>query len=400
MKKGFTLIELLVVIVVIVTLMTIVFRISGIGADADNYNRTIVRMQRLENCLSGYYAAFGSYPPVKLHGVRDIYQRVGAHGIQTGERNEGIWGWNPETFTAGKYQQAEAAAWNQVRAACVAQPVACRFPFPKGYSDLIRTVSDEMKEKASSGDEEYKDYWENDSTREKLMAGFDDGGSESGSSGRFSKNKDEVDWREIQLFKFGLMSFLLPRYLVMMNGADEFFTGGYAQWDENNVIPCDPFTGTTYNNWQQIKNYAGSNRQNDLAHLANIPSQAVCARWMPNLEGICRCNHGFSLFGIDIRSGDLSELRSDNINIEIFAPDDEKGGSTKDQYILDGVTLQDGWWRDFYYYSPEPFQTYTLWSAGKNGRTFPPWISRSHLSAKANQCVEVWTADDIVHMSN
>ena len=64
MKRGFTLIELMVVMAVLVTLMAIMFRISGIGADADNRTRTIVRLQRLENCLSGYYAAFGSYPPV------------------------------------------------------------------------------------------------------------------------------------------------------------------------------------------------------------------------------------------------------------------------------------------------------------------------------------------------
>lgn len=33
-------------------------------------------MQRLENCLSGYYAAYGSYPPVKLHGSRDYTLEV------------------------------------------------------------------------------------------------------------------------------------------------------------------------------------------------------------------------------------------------------------------------------------------------------------------------------------
>lgn len=403
MKRAFTLIELMVVVVVLVTLMTIMFKISGIGADADRRNRTIVRMQRLENCLSGYYAAFGSYPPVKLHGTRDIYQAVGAHGIQTDRRNTSLWNWNPQMFVDGKYQQAEAEAWRQVQAACRAQPVACRFPYPRGYSELIRTVSDEMKERAASGDDEYKEYWENESRREKLMAGFDDGGAESGSTGRFDSNKNEVDWRKIQLFKFGLMSYLLPRYLVMMNGADDFFNGSFAQWSENNVLPCDPFTGEEYNSWQEVKGYVdnyGGNQRNRtaLARLAGIPSQAVCARWMPNLEGTCHCNHSFNLFGIEIYSGNSSELRSDNYDIEIFSPNDESGGSVKDQYILDGVTVQDGWWREFYYYSPEPHQKYTLWSAGPNGRTFPPWVPRD--DSKMNQCVAVWTVDDIIHMSN
>ncbi len=401
MKRGFTLIELLVVIVVLVTLMSIMFRLTSLGGDADNRNRTIVNMQRLENCLSGYYAAFGSYPPVKLHGSRDIYQKVGGHGIQTGERNESIWGWDPQTFIDGKYQQAENSAWQQVKAACLAQPVACQFPFPTGYSDQVKAISDILAEKANSGDDEYKEYWSDPELKAKLSAGFDDGGAGSGSTGRFSANKDESDWRRIQLFKFGLMSYLLPRYLVMMNGADDFFTGGFAQWDDSNTIPSNPFTGSPYSNWQEIKNKAESTRQSDLAYVANIPSQAVCARWLPNLEKTCYCNHSFSVFGIDIRRDDgHSAMRSDNADIEIYSPAEDSGGSYKDQYILDCVTVQDGWWRELYYYSPEPHQTYILWSAGPNGRTFPAWISRKGLSAKANECVAAWTADDIIHMSN
>jgi len=62
--------------------------------------------------------------------------------------------------------------------------------------------------------------------------------------------------------------------------------------------------------------------------------------------------------------------------------------------------MRDGWWRDIYYYSPEPYQTYTVWSAGPNGRTFPPWISRDSLGSEANRCVAAWTVDDIIHMSN
>jgi prepilin-type N-terminal cleavage/methylation domain-containing protein len=399
MKRGFTLIELLVVVVVLVTLMSIMFRIGSVGGSADNRNRTIVHMQRLENCLSGYYAAFGSYPPVKLHGTRDFYMKVGSHGIQTDVRNESIWGWDPKLFLDGKYQPAEVSAWQQVKAACLAQPIACQFPFPEGYGDMVRSVSDEIAERANSGDDDYRSYWEDPTLKSKLSAGFDDGGASSGSTGRFASNKDEVDWRYIQLFKFGLMSYLLPRYLVMMNGHDDFFTGGFAQWDVNNELPCDPFTGNRFSNWQQVKNRAESNRQSDQAYVANIPSQALCARWMPNLEGICKCNHDFSLFGIDIR--ETYENRSlISSNIEIFSPEDESGGSNKDQYILDEVTVKDGWHHELFYYSPEPHQTYILWSAGPNGRTFPAWISRKGLTSKANECVAAWTSDDIIHLSN
>ena len=403
MKRGFTLIELMIVMAILVTLMAVMFRISGIGADADNKTRTIVRLQRLENCLSGYYAAFGSYPPVKLHGARDIYLSVGEHGIQYDQRNEDIWGWDPDAFVAGRRQKAEEDAWQQVQAACRAQPVACNFPFPSGYHDVVVSISDQMAQLASEGqDEEYEAYWANENTRAKLMAGFDDGGSESGGTGRFSGLKDETDWRQLQLFRFGLMSFLLPRYLFMLGGNEDFFTSGFAQWEDNNELPSDPFTGYTYNSWNEIRRHAQNNTKNDVAHLANIPSQAVCARWMPNLDGICTCNRSaLTFFGINVANGDEGALkiRKDYVP-EIYTPDGPDSGSFKDQYILDGITVEDGWWHNFYYYSPEPHQTYVLWSAGPNGRTFPPWISRSKLGSAANKCVAVWTADDIIHMSN
>ena len=54
----------------------------------------------------------------------------------------------------------------------------------------------------------------------------------------------------------------------------------------------------------------------------------------------------------------------------------------------------------FYYYSPAPYQTYILWSAGPDGRTFPPWISRDGLDNNANRCVSAWIEDDIVNMSH
>jgi len=60
----------------------------------------------------------------------------------------------------------------------------------------------------------------------------------------------------------------------------------------------------------------------------------------------------------------------------------------------------DGWDNDFFYYSPAPYQSYILWSAGKNGRTFPPWIVREDLNSSVNQCIGAWTEDDILSMSH
>ena len=83
-NRGFTLIELLIVVVVIATMMGILFRLAGVGGDSQARNNTITRIQKLEYALSGYYAAFGSYPPVPLHGSRDIFQDVNSHGVQMG----------------------------------------------------------------------------------------------------------------------------------------------------------------------------------------------------------------------------------------------------------------------------------------------------------------------------
>ncbi len=217
---------------------------------------------------------------------------------------------------------------------------------------------------------------------------------------RHAKHKGDLDWDNIQLFKFGLMSFLLPRYLVMMNGDDVFFTD-YAQWTGNNVIPSDPFTGSAYSSWAQVHRYSSSSLSRDVARLQNIPSQAVCARWMPNLERMCHCNHEYALFGIDLKSnvwGEHSELNVDNVNIEVFSPADADSNSTANQYVLDGITVRDGWRNEIYYYSPPPYQTYRIWSSGPNGRTFPPWISRSDLNRKAQECVSLWTCDDIENL--
>ena len=390
MKKAFTLVEMLIVVVVLVTLMTMTFRLSSIGSDQSRRNNTISRLQRIENCLSGYYAAFGSYPPVKLHGSRNISLQTNDHGIQTDEKREISWGW-----TYVNENDDERNDWQQVKAACRSQPVDCRFPFPDGgvYNQLVQSVSDAIKtasnEKTnlSSG------------RKNVLTAGFDDGITDN--PGRHNKNRGSSDWRDVQLFKFGLMSYLLPRYLVMMNGKEELFEGGYAQWDENNVLPCNPMTGYAFHDWSVVRDRALSDTPRNYAEAANIPSQAVTARWLPNLEGIVCCNYDYQLYGISIR-GDVgaSELSPNNMEIEVFSPDEATANSTSQQYVLDSLTVLDGWWHEFYYYSPAPYQTYTLWSAGPNDRTFPPWISRKSLDSKANECISVWISDDIVRMSN
>ena len=394
MRKAFTLVEMLIVVVVLVTLMTITFRLGAINQNSSYRNTTVSRLQRVENCLSGYYAAFGSYPPVAQHGSYNIYLRVDDHGVQNldGDENTAIWGWSADDFRRGKRTEEEAEAWAQVQAACRTQPVGCAFPFRQEYSDYVTAWSDQLKEDAAASTSL--------SAKKKTMfaAGFDDGVSQN--IGRHASYKNKTDWREIQLFKFGLMSFLLPRYLIMM-ASDESLYSEFAQWKGNNSMPSDPLTGTKYRNWRQVWDDANRDRDTtDYARVANIPSQAVCARWMPNLENTVYTSRStLTIFGVDIADWNSSAGFSLD-STEIHSPGGYTQSSTAGQYVLDFCTVRDGWKNDLYYYSPPPYQTYVLWSSGPNGRTFPPWISREDLDSKANRCISAWIEDDIVNMSH
>lgn len=404
MKKAFTLVEMLIVVVVLVTLMSIAFRLSSIGSDQYARNQTIARMQRLENCMSGYYAAFGSYPPVKLHGSRDYGYEVDRHGIQKmGEGdglNDNVWGWNPDTFINGTYQDTEYRAWKKVQAACRSQPLGCNFPFSERMSKYVNARSRLLQTMIESKNPKYEGWWKYDENRKVGMAGFDDGVTDN--RGRHSKNKNMVNWNEVQLYRFGAMSYLLPRYLMMMGAHQDMLE--FSQWSANNKLPCNPYTGVRYSSWQEVRNKifksdgtAASSKQ-DLAEVESIASQSVCARWMPNLQSICACTGDKTVFGIKLRATDETDSLSGVGSI--YSPDGED--STSAQYVLDGVTVNDGWGEEFYYYSPTPNQTYTIWSSGPNKRTFPPWIDRNGKFSNGNapKCIEAWTSDDLIHMSN
>lgn len=395
MKKGFTLVELLIVVVILVTLMTMVFRLGSVAGDSEKRAVTIQRVQMMENALSGYYAAFGMYPPVKVHGSRDIYTAVSENGSQSssGQQNTSIWGWCDTNGNVTDWN-AEYLAWRQVEQACRSQPVGCAFPFEQGMEDDIRDASAELQRQASESQKMPQ------ALRAKAMAGFDQVRPEDVAS-----NRDETDWNEIKLFRFGVMSYLLPRYLVMMNGDLRFFTQ-YAQWTGNNGEsgPCDAMTGATMS-WQEVRQNATSTQVRDYIKVANVPSQSVTARWMPCFKNALACNMQRTLFGVQIQGDNLGGLPfwdEDNGAMggcEIYSPD-SNGGSLSNLYILDQITVNDGWGRELFYYSPSPHQNYVIWSAGSNGRTFAPWIARESLSAEASRCVSYWTKDDIVSQSN
>ena len=398
MKRGFTLVEMLVVVVVIAVLMGMVVRFGNISSSSRRRARTIERLQRLENALSGYYAAFGTYPPVRLHGSRNIYLEVSAHGIQNtdGNENTSLWGWLDGNGNVSN-KDAERKAWQQVKAACMAQPVACYYPYSERYNEYVQAYSEAMKSYVS-GLSVPDDI--SAGRQSVFMAGFDTGVP----LGRFGSYRDEVDWQKIQLFKFGVLSFLLPRYLFMMEGPRELFTD-YAQWRGNNQLPHDPLRGQLYSGgWERLR----EDVRGDLARVANIPSQAVCARWIANFEKSLVCARPLTLFGIDVMDSDTSGRSGGavsggsgatvrpNLEIEVFSPGGYAQDSAAGQYVLNSTTMWDGWDNEFYYYSPPPYQSYVVWSGGPNGRTFPPWVARDTLPADANRCVGYWIADDIV----
>ena len=387
MRKGFTLIELLVVVVVIVTLMAITFRLGGAGSDSTARAKTVNRMQRLENCLSGYYAAYGSYPPVALHGSRDYTLAVNGQGIQQVDSD----------------QHETELAWARVEAACRSQPVGMSYPFANAdIQDYVKQVSDILMEKANSSEAQYEAFRNNEALKHGFFA-LTDNSAVSG-KGQYS------EWTKVQVFKFGLLSYLLPRFLVIFNvqsggtpssGFGQLFTS-QRQWSMNNEMPCDFEAGQQYRSWNDIMSDMSRNRWK----IAALPSQAVCARWMPNLEGIVagseRTFYGVNVYDTSI-GRTVGGVTTETSNPVLYSAGDSQSGgnSYSQQYILDSMTVKDGWGREFYYYSPTPHQSYTLWSAGPNGKTFPPWVTDEEIrDMKERLTVQEWMADDIMHMQN
>ncbi len=395
MRKAFTLVELLVVVVVIVTLMAVTFRLGSAGADQTARARTVNRMQRLENCLSGYYAAYGSYPPVALHGSRDYTYKVDGHGIQqVGTGGSG----------SGQRETGEIS-WERVEAACRSQPVAMNYPFANAdIADYVNEISRMLMEKANSNESRYKAFQNNEALKYGFFA-LTDNSALSGKS-QYS------EWTRVQMFRFGLMSYLLPRLLVIFNfsgrssapsGFSQIFQQ-QRQWTMNNELPCDFETGQPYRDWSDVLSEMSRERWK----IAALPSQATCARWMPNLEGVV-AGAERTFYGVNTHDpyygGTAAGVTADTTHPKLYsAGESQSGGSNySQQYLLDGLTVQDGWHNDFYYYSPSPHQTYTLWSAGPNGKTFPPWVTDEELNQMREQdkaSALSWMADDIMYMQN
>ena len=363
-SRGFTLIELLIVTVVIVTLMGIVFRLAGTGSDSQRRAKTVSRLQRLSNALSGYYAAFGSYPPVPLQGrSRDIYTPVDdygslGYGIQAGASV------SPSTpdFEGDKMKR-------QIEAACRAQPVAVGYPYnQRAMQEMLNAWH-----KETGGGKRY--------TAIENYGGF---------------NRDSSEWSENCVFMFGLMSFLLPRYQFMLDGEENLYRDHpNGPWESNNRLPF-LMDGSRLKSWTDVQKALMQGPKYWDAHssgdpklrtmIESLPSQAVCARWMPNFSGIV--TGGGVFFGVDTDDSHDRYLTGDKKQFLIS----QDGYGHEPSYIGGIMTIRDGWGEDLYYYSLPPYQSYELWSSGPNKRTFPPWMEK--VPGKEN-VINRWIADDI-----
>ena len=411
-QQGFTLVELLIVTVVIVALMGIMFRLTGIVGSTSERETTIARMQRLENCLSGYYAAFGQYPPVPLQGASyNIFKRVcPLHKIQYGEEDD-----------------SELDA-NAVRAACRAQPVAAlyppadKIPVENNWGDMM--TSDQMLQNYQQAVHSFLSGIRGADAAQKANAWS--GNPIQYQSLATAQRRDfegTSDFTQFQMFRFGLMSFLLPRYRFMLESAKP---GGpfydsidrCKQWTDFNILPARMDSGVSYESWGNLSGGGSSSRFTDLLEgnipnerkrweLDLIPSQAACARWMPNLAEIVN-GPSNTFFGVMVaESRDNYGFSFDFTSESQVSPPFSTGGhgsscGSSSPYVLFGMTVRDGWKNDFYYYSPPPYQSYILWSSGHwNDLTFPPWIDMNEFRSQYSRFYEQarsWASDDVIFM--
>ena len=411
MKKAFTLIELLVVTLVIAILASILFKLAGAVESKEELQTTILRMQKLENCLSGYFAAFGSYPPVPLQGRSRNPFYPPTEDSEKGACIQDI----------DKDPEPDVYDWNnRVMPACKAQPVKAEFPFKD------QGLAQQMSEGIQA-------HMQADPKYAKAFTGWSAGLAFDGlkTPGSLNSKRNMSDWNEIQLFKFGVMSFLVPRYLLMMGRAssaggdglydysptsDKAGSTGFYQWDGNNSRPCRFEDGVPYGSWAEINDLLSEeNGGRDKWQVELIPSQAMTQRWLPNLEykskseSVCTGGSAFSFFGIPLTVEPLEGL--DPQHPEFISQHVYRNNGSP--YMLDWLTVQDGWGEDFFYYSPPPYQGYRLWSAGKNGVSFPPWFTAEEMKEHNDKImtysvnyqsgsisVKAAIADDIVHLSH
>jgi len=314
-KNGFTLVELMVVLAVIGILMTSVFKLMSTVSNTRMDAETRAKLERIQNALSGYYAAYGCYPPVPLLGPTD----------PTGDIEEGGEKVSDESKKAILASRAQANSFE--------------YPTPPKMDAYLN--------------ERFKDVPALTANQVNM--------------------KDEFEWEETKYFKFGLVSFLLPRVEIIefneMN--QDVFKKQWGYFNKNSAR-------SGYGNEETINWEGAVQKQRAIEN-------EVCVKFLPNLEKIVNFPNR-TVLGVNIsdpRSGESSHYSINKLKDDRTA------------VVLKKASITDGWGNEFFYYSPPPYQSYRLWSAGPNMKTYPPWIASQDWGSRRDQISE-WISDDIV----
>lgn len=423
MKKGFTLIELLVTVAILLILMGLIVRIASIGSSENTENVRI--MQQLENALSGYYAAFGSYPPVPVSGSRNIYQPVSLSGDADFDQ------------APVKLPFSDVRMRAQILAACRSQPIKTRFPFNSGGTDYIRRISEYAQEQVvkdikdgrfDADGEEPMTKAEQQNLMQIFTRGFDTGSSAWGRLNQLATSSAGYTWGadDVYLLQTGLMAFLLPRYQLMLSFSKEPRGGANGngssldldnikQWTYYNSLPCDPETGKPFESWRQVRDVICTGPA--VWKIEILPTEIATLRWLPYLKGYVATPTEAApctFYGLDmnkyvdtsgqtktrLEAAGYSQKNYHRMKDIIYSSSGGLAPGAGGQYVLDFVDFVDsGGLPNFFYYSPPPYQYCQVWHAGADGMTMPPWVDVETLNEEDRKLANGWTADDIVHLS-
>ena len=201
--------------------------------------------------------------------------------------------------------------------------------------------------------------------------------------GAFDANNDS--WEKVKLFRYGALSFLLPRLLVLGVNPD-----GNGDIKESPSTPkLSLFNKAMWNYYNMGKVKSGKFDKESFMKQSERETIS-CGRFLPNLER--RVYGGKSdILGVNTVESDQGYPK--------FA--------VYEELVLGRMSLYDGWVRDYdkrdnelYYYSAPPYQSYRVWSAGPDGKTFPPWIPLESLTVEQRKKVSAWISDDVARFDH
>ena len=339
-RAGFTMIELMVVLAVVGILVMGMFRLMGVTSGKAKYSETVATLERVKNALSGYYAIYGCYPPVKT-----------SYAPLDPDANDFEEYWDEKSSEEVKDQHGVVLPnANYANFAARAQPIAFEYPNLKEEESYINR---KMNPRVAA------------TTR--------------------SPDRTEIRWTKNKLFKFGLMSYLLPRIELMVSRED---SSNQIRWNEQDSMGV-PFEFLEAQQWAAENSPAptrGSSNQEKIGILEKqlLAENDACAKWLPNFEKRLTLSFDRNVMGVKLKRQDVGD--------SCYTIYTGSSGAA----VMMKASVRDGWGREIYYYSEPPYQSYRLWSSGPDGATFPPWLdTNQYRSGKFSKCRE-WMADDVV----